>query len=457
MVIVMKKINEIIDTSYDIDIRGITDDSRLVSEGYLFVATKGFNVDHFDYIKDAVDRGASFVISDRKIDISIPYVVVNNINEVFDECCRKFYDVHPDCYKLVGVTGTDGKTTTTSLVGKIVSDFACLGTNGLSVSGKEYKTDNTTPCISELYKNLKLIEENNINNVVMEVSSEALLHGRVDSLRFDVIGFTNITEDHLNVHGSIDAYIGAKLKLLKLVKDDGYVVVNGDDLNLKKIKHKNLYTFGFDNSNDFKIEEVNYLENITIIRLCYRDEEFTLRVRLHGKYNIYNSVMAFVIGYLLGEDVDVLLTKLSEVSSINGRGEEIDFLQDFKIILDYAHTINGIKSILEFYEGKFKRIITVTGCAGGREKSKRRTIGDLVMDMSDVAIFTMDDPRYESVDDIIDEMVGDRNDYIRICDRVSAINYALSSATLGDVVLILGTYSFFCLTRLKNKITIELD
>lgn len=433
----MKKLNEIIGGNLEVEVAGITDDSRNVKAGYIFVATKGFNVDHYDYIDAAIENGCIFVIADRKVDADIPYLVVDNINEYYTECCKRFYDVDLTDYYFIGITGTDGKTTTATIVKELISDASYIGTNGLTIVDKKFSTNNTTPCISELYKDLELIKNYNCRDVVMEVSSEALLHDRVKNFKFTIVGFTNITGDHLNVHGSFENYVNCKLKLLDLVEKDGFVVVNGDDVNLQKINCHNLSTFGFDENNDYIICHVKYLSNYTEICVKHEDKKWIIKSPLKGKHNVYNVVMAFIIGRLYGTSDDLLIDRIEKLRTVDGRCEMLNFGQDYSIVLDYAHTINGISNILDTFKGCGK-IITVTGCAGGREKEKRETIGKIVMDKSDVAIFTMDDPRYESVDDIIDQMVGKRKNYIRIVDREEAIKHALKMASLGDTVLILG-------------------
>lgn len=430
------RLNKLIDTNLDIDIKGIVDDSRLVKDGYIFVATKGFNVDHFDHIKDAIDNGAIFLIVDRKIDFSFPHIVVDDIDKYYKDICLKFYNIDLNDFSFIGITGTDGKTTTATIVSRLLKNSAYIGTNGLTINGKTISTSNTTPCISELYSDLRKIKESGIKTVVMEVSSEALLHNRVDNILFDIIGFTNITGDHLNVHGSFEEYKNCKMKLLNLVKDDSYVVINGDDVNLQGIKCQNVYSFGKKNVN-FTIENISYVNKNVLIELKYGDIKYSITSPLKGEYNVYNVVMAFVICLLYGVDSNKLIDGISKLSPISGRCEVLDFGQEYTIILDYAHTINGISSILDTFKD-YNRIITVTGCAGGRDHEKRPIIGNIVMNKSDIAIFTMDDPRYEDVDTIIDEMVGNNLDYIRIIDREEAINYALSIASKNDVVLILG-------------------
>ena len=433
----MKKINDLIECNFDIEILGVTDDSRNVKEGYLFVATKGFNEDHFDYVEDAIKNGCSFIICDRKLNIDFPHKVVDKINELFFDICLKFYDVNLEDYKFLGVTGTDGKTTTATVVSKIIDNCAYIGTNGFVVNNKNYGTNNTTPCISELYEDLKIIKENKCSNVMMEVSSEALLHDRVKNIKYDIVGFTNITGDHLNVHKTFDNYIECKLKLLDLVKENGIVVLNGDDNNLRKVIYKNIYTYGFNENNDFVIFDDKYYKDFTYFKVKYDDKIFNIKSPLKCKYNVYNVTLAFIMGYLYGIDEKILISNIMNIEPISGRCEFLDFGQHFDIVLDYAHTINGIKTIIDSFRN-YSQVIVVTGCAGGREKDKRHIIGKYIIDNVDVAIFTMDDPRYEAVDDIINDMVGECKDYIRIIDRQEAINYALSIAGVDSVVLVLG-------------------
>lgn len=432
------KVSKLLECSYDVDILGITDDSRNIKEGYMFVATKGFNVDHFDYIDDAINNGAVFVVCDREVDINVPYLLVNDINDLYIELCSKFYDVSSDEFKLIGITGTDGKTTTSTVIYQLLENIGCIGTNGVLVNDKYYDVNNTTPCISELYSSLSLIKNNSCKDIVMEVSSEALLHNRLKKFKFDIVCFTNITEDHLNVHKTIENYRNCKFKLLDLLDDNGIVIINGDDENCKLIDRNNLYRIGFGSDNDFVISNVNELSRKVEFTINYKGNKYNIVSPLVGIYNVYNVTMAFVACFLKGISSNILVEKIKDIKTINGRREYLDFGQEFDIILDYAHTYNGIKNILESVSN-YKRIITVTGAAGGREKEKRPKIGKLVLEKSDISIFTMDDPRYESVDEIIDQMVMDSsNEYLRIVDRKDAIYKAFELADKDSVVLILG-------------------
>lgn len=434
----MKKIKDLIDCDFDIDIYGINDDSRYIKKGYLFVATKGFNVDHYDYIDDAIKNGASFIIADRDIKIDFPHIIVDkNISDLYRLLCKKFYDVDFNKLRITAVTGTDGKTTTATIIKNIIKDCAYIGTNGLEIFNESYHTSNTTPIESELYGDIKRIIDANCENLSMEVSSEALLHNRVKDFRFDVVGITNVTGDHLNIHKTFENYVFCKKKILDLVKDNGFAVLNGDDKILSEISGKNIIKFGFNSDNDYIIDDVKYFDKYTEIYLKHDKENIKIVSPYKARYNAINVSMAFIMCRLYGIADDIILSRIKELKPIKGRTESLDFGQDYDIILDYAHTINGIKNIITAFRD-YDNVITVTGSAGGREHEKRRVIGKYVIENSDVAIFTMDDPRYEDVNDIIDQMAGDSKDYIRIPDREEAIKYALDIADAGSVVLILG-------------------
>lgn len=437
----MKKIGELIECSYDIDIFGIADDSRNVREGFLFVATKGFYVDHYDYIVDAINNGAVCIIADRTIDVNVPVIIVDDVNNCYFDLCGKFFDIDINDFNFIGVTGTDGKTTTTTIVNELLNKYvnhACIGTNGVIVGREYFSTNNTTPCVFEFFEDLNRIRNCKCKDVIMEVSSEALLHDRLKKVKYDIVAFTNITEDHLNIHKTIENYRKCKFKLLELLKNDSVVIINGDDVVCRQIDACNLYRVGMNNDNDFVISNVKEMSDCVNFTITCKDCVYDLNSPLLGLYNVYNVAMAFVICLMKGANPEFLIDDIANISSIRGRRENIDFGQDYKIILDYAHTYNGIKNMLESVFN-YNKVITVTGAAGGREKEKRSKIGKLVLENSDVTIFTMDDPRFEDVNDIIDQMAMDSDiSYLRITDRKNAIFKALDMATSDSVVLILG-------------------
>lgn len=435
----MKKLNDIINYDLDVNVYGITDDYKCIKDGYIFVATSGYYVDHFKYINEAIDNGCVFLVVDRKIEIDFPHIIVDNINDYYNDLCKKYYDIDLDNYNFYGITGTDGKTTTAFIVSQLIDSCAYMGTNGLIIGCEEYPLSNTTPCISELYDSLDKIKKNNIKNVSMEVSSEALLHDRVKKIRYKVVGITNVTGDHLSVHKSFENYLKCKLKILDFVQEDGIVLVNGDDKNLKNILIKNkYYTYGFSEMCDFCIKKFEKKDNFLLVVLIDKINNKNIEILspFFEKFNIYNVVLAFLIARNAGIDEGLIIEKIKKLNRVKGRCEELNFGQKFKIVLDYAHTIHAVDSILDAY--KNDSLIVVTGAAGGRDKDKRPIIGQMIIDNSDVAIFTMDDPRYEDVDDIINQMVGDKKNYIRIKNRKEAIEYALSIANDNSTVLVIG-------------------
>ena len=439
----MKRLNEIIDCEYDIPIKGIQTDSRKVKEGDLFVAVKGFCVDRHQFIDDAIKNGAVAVIGCLDLKLDVIYIKVDDSNLILGEILSNFYDHVENKFKFIGITGTDGKTTTATIVSKILN-CAYIGTNGVFYQETHFSISNTTPEVCELYECLDRLHNLDCKLIVMEVSSEALLHGRVDCLKFDVVSFTNITEDHLNIHHSIENYVHSKEKLFSLVKKNGFSILNCDDLHYFCVKNcckENVFSYGKNSQSNFCIRKIDCQENSTKFELQFLDQTYFICSKLIGEYNAYNLTLAFAICYFMGMDIPTIISKIRRVDHIIGRGEKLDFGQNYTIILDYAHTYNGIYHIISnLKKFSYKKITVVTGAAGGREKQKRAKIGKMLLDHVDHVIFTMDDPRYEDVHAIIDDLLSDTKleNYERIIDRRKAIIKALDCARSGEAVLILG-------------------
>lgn len=441
----MKKLCELIECEYDTLIHDIKIDSREIKKGDLFVAVKGFNVSHSEFIEDAISKGAAAVITDINYESNIPIIQVPDVNKVLNQICIKFYDYRNN-QNLIGITGTDGKTTTATILKELLCEkrnVAYIGTNGIEYGKKIIKTENTTPTNEKLYKYLSQLQKEDYNDIVMEVSSEALLHKRVEDFAFQYAIFTTITEDHLNIHKTIENYINSKLSLASLVKKEGSIIINIDDKNCRRLlsnQISHLYTYGKDKKSDFRICNIHESLKITTFDILYKNQTFHIKSPYIGEYNVYNLCAAFIVCYLEGMKLENIIFKIERLPVVKGRTESLDFGQNYKLILDYAHTLNAIKNIVESFQGKYKRTILVTGAAGGREKEKRVRIGKFILNHADFIIFTMDDPRYENVDHIIDQMIGEEKNknYIRIIDREKAIRYALDMAKEGDLVLILG-------------------
>lgn len=442
----MKKLSELYDCALDIDVNGIKNNSLLVEKGDLFVCTKGVTTDRHDFISDAIKNGASCLIVEKDENYKIPFIKVDNTNIELGKVSKKFYDDPLKSLKLIGITGTDGKTTTSSIIRNMLGNDNCgyIGTNGVFCKDKVISLDNTTPEINDTYKYLDMFRKNKLEYATMEMSSEALLHNRTNTLEVDVAVFTNITEDHLNVHKDIESYISAKEKIFELLKKDSIVILNRDDLHydrlFKKVKNTCL-TYGKSITSDLIIIDIKEYDTGTIFTFSYQEKLYKVISPLIGEFNVYNLCAAILALVALGYGIDVAIEKISLVEPVKGRCEFLEFGQNYKIVLDYAHTTNGLKGILS-YLNKIKKgkIITVTGSAGGREREKRKYMGEVVLNLSDLVIFTMDDPRSESVDDIINDLIGNckNTNYIRNINRKEAIHKALSIAKDNDIVLVVG-------------------
>ena len=437
----MKKLSELYDCSYDCMVKDIKINSKDIEEGDMFVCVKGVNVDRHNYIKEAIDKGCSCLIVERGSNYSVPYIKVKNANLELGDVAKKFYD-YDDSLKMIGVTGTDGKTTTSLAIRDMLEECGYIGTNGVKSNDMNISTNNTTPELNLIYKYLAMFKEEGLKYVSMEVSSEGLLHNRVSGISYDIGVLTNISEDHLNVHKTLSNYVESKIKLFKNIKEDGYAVLNKDDRFFDKFSENckcNIFSYGKDIDSDLRINSFIEREDGTDISFSYKDKVYEVNSSLRGEYNVYNLMASISVLICLGFSVEESIKRVKFVKQVDGRCE-IFVVDSFKVVLDYAHTENGLKSILSYLNKiKKKRIITVTGSAGGREKEKRKEMGRVVQELSDLVIYTMDDPRYEKVIDIINEMKCEEfNNYIVIEDREEAIKKAFELANDNDIILVAG-------------------
>ena len=442
----MKRLNELFKCDYDTMISGIKTNSKYVTEGDLFVAINGENADRHDFIDDAINNGAVAVVVSKDICRNdIPVIKVRNTNKILSSLCAKFYDNPEKRLKLIAVTGTNGKTTTACILRDMLDYCGYIGTIGAMYKDLKYDLKNTTPDAEEVFKILKSFLDNGCKYVVMEVSSEAILKKRNRTLKYDVVAITNITSDHLNVHKTQKNYEKCKYKLFKKLKRRGKAVLNTDDKrHYKKLKRRifrSKISYGSDICASLRLTNYKICNDNTIIFVNYKKEIYKINSFLIGKYNIYNIMTAITIMLALECNMDNIVKLTSRISEVAGRSEVLNFGQNYKIVLDYAHTPDALEKILDsLNEVKKGRIITVTGSAGGRDHEKRSLMGTVVMEKSDEVIFTMDDPRYECVDNIIDDLVSisSLSNYTRITDRKEAIFKAFDMANTNDTVLIAG-------------------
>ena len=417
-------------------------DSRKVKKGDTFIALRGVDTDGHDYIEAAIENGASKIICETG-DYPIETVRVDNTNQYYlDYIYNTYYDKIKDL-KLIGVTGTSGKTTTCFLVYNMLKDLGCkvayIGTIGFYMDSFVRELNNTTPLIDELYDILSECKDNDMEYVVMEVSSHALDLNRVYGLKFDACGFTNISQDHLDYHKTIEAYASCKVKLFHMLRGNKNSVINIDDdhSSMFLVDGNNNVTIS-ENKGDVSIYDIK-LTNLGIdFKFDYLGKTYEKTIDMVGKYNIYNYMMAVMLINSFGFDINSILSL--DVKAPRGRMEMVKFGTN-SIFVDYAHKPDAVKKVLdnahEFCKG---RIITIIGCGGNRDSLKRPIMGGIASDNSDYVIFTNDNPRNEDPKEIMNDIIeGVKNkNYEIILDRKEAINKGVSMLNDNDVLLILG-------------------
>lgn len=410
-------------------------DSRKIKPGDTFVDT----TNNKEYVFEAVKNGANEIISKQKYDDKT--IVVENPKKYYNEYIyNKYYNNIKDI-KLIGVTGTNGKTTTCYIIYQMLNKLnircAYIGTLGFYKCGIIKELENTTPDIDELYEYLNECANENIKYVVMEVSSHSLIQDRIYGLKFDSVIFTNLTEDHLDYHKNMEEYKKAKLILFNKLRNKRIAIINSDDKYYKEFMLPNNYNITVGINGIFKIK--NIILNSESINLTFNyKKEYKKKLNMVGKYNAYNYLEAIASLVYLGLDIEELLNL--EINEPPGRMNMIKYKNN-TIFIDYAHTPdameNVLKSVKEFSKGK---IITIFGCGGNREKEKRKLMGDIATNYSDNVIITNDNPRFEDENEIIKDITSEikKNNYEIIKDRKKAIIRGISYLKNNDVLLILG-------------------
>ena len=419
--------------------------SRLIKPGQTFVAIKGYTVDGHDYIEDAIKNGASSVIAEKNVKCSVPVTVVENSAEYYQNLLVKEYkDVFKDL-KLIGITGTNGKTTSAYLTYQMLLNLnkkaAYIGTLGFMCEDYYKELPNTSPEILTTYKLLEKAKEIGCEYVVMEVSNFALAQKRIEGLEFVAGAFTNLTEDHLDYHKTMENYLKAKLLLTDYIKDDGVLLVNKDDEASEKFieRFKNTKTYGFGNA-DYDIVSDDIYPDHTDIVFKVNNKEYNVTTNLTSTFNVYNYFTMFSILCELGFDINDLIDKTKDLKAPKGRCETYKVKDGFAVV-DYAHTPDAVLKVVTAYKELAKaRVITVVGCGGDRDPLKRPIMGEIASNYSDFVIFTNDNPRTENPENIMKDILkGVKKDNYEVClDRREAIKKALDMIKSNDIVLLLG-------------------
>lgn len=419
----------------------IKTNSKEIKKGDIFVAVPGINSDGHNYIDDAIENGASYIICEKG-EYNVPYMIVPSTKNFIKDYVKKYEKVINDMC-IIGITGTNGKTTSCYLIYELLKllniKCAYIGTLGFYLDEKVRDLDNTTPDILSLYEILDECEENNVKVIVMEVSSHSLELERVYGFKFDYVVFTNLTKDHLNFHDNMNNYLNAKKKLFNMTKDNGLGIVNIDDANSKYFKCMNICSYGFSDC-DFKVYKYKLFLDKVIYKFRYKNKSYKVKINIPGKYNIYNSIIGIIILNNMGISMKKIIKLLNKVSLPSGRMEIININKSYAIV-DYAHTPDAVSNVLknvnEFKKGK---VYTIIGCGGNRDKSKRKDMGIISTELSDYVIFTNDNPRSENPDDIILDMTKDliSNNYEVIKDRKEAIRKGVNMLSKNDILIVLG-------------------
>ena len=416
--------------------------SKLVKNGDVFVALKGNYHDGHDYINEVIKNGASLVICEKKLDLIVKYKKVKSTHKYLTKVLSKENNKLTRNMKIIGITGTKGKTTTAMIVydflKKLKINAAYIGTLGVFYKDEHFDLDNTTPDIMTLNKILKILKENEVTHIVMEVSSHALNEERIKGLYFESAVFTNISQDHLDYHKTMKEYFKAKLKILKHL--DGNIIINIDDISGKKISKKTKRYISVGKNGSFNITDYKLFPTNSIVTFEYHYNYYTLSIPFVGKHNIYNYTEAIALLTDLGFELNDLINLTNSLKPIRGRNELIKANNGY-IVIDYAHSPASVEETLKTYnELKKGKIITIIGCGGNRDKSKRPIMGKIALEKSDYVIFTSDNPRDEDPKEIIKEMTNNlsSNNYEVIIDRKKAIKKGVKLLKKDDYLLILG-------------------
>lgn len=445
----------------NVDINGIEVDSRRVKKGNLFLCVPGFTADGHDYAKSAIDNGAVALICERELPFNVPQIIVNNSRRAMAIISDLYYNRPSHNLKVIGVTGTNGKTTTTHLIEKILSDQGYLsgliGTIKIRIGNQTFDVKNTTPEAIDLQRNLAQMVEVGSDYGIMEVSSHALDIGRVRGINYHIGVFTNLTQDHLDYHKTMDKYREAKGLLFSHLGniyhynpfDNKYAVLNVDDDAsgyFQSITAAQIITYGINHLADVMAKNISISSQGTSFSLESYKGNIDIHLKLIGKFNVYNALAAITTALIEGVSLEKIKNSLETVQGIDGRFESVFEGQDYAVIVDYAHTPDSLKNLLdtinEFVEGK---VYCVFGAGGDRDRSKRPLMGEIAMKHSDYVIVTSDNPRTEDPNQIISDILegvnkvsSDTSKYIAITDRKEAIKYAIGLAKAKDVILIAG-------------------
>ncbi|PYZ97923.1 UDP-N-acetylmuramoyl-L-alanyl-D-glutamate--2,6-diaminopimelate ligase [Alteribacter lacisalsi] len=439
----------------DPEILSVEMDNREVKPGSLFICVRGFTVDGHTFAPDAVKRGAAALVTEERLDVNVPQVVVKDTRRAMAIIASAFFDYPTASMNLIGITGTNGKTTTSHLIEKVLADAGVntglIGTMYTRFDGRVQDVKNTTPESLPLQKTFYNMKEHGVETAVMEVSSHALEMGRVRGIHYDTAVFTNLSQDHLDYHGTMEEYLHAKGLLFSQL-GNGYsadrqplAILNGDDEATRKLLVMTaapVLTYGIDSDADIKAADVVYDERGASFTVHTPEKALPVQLNMVGKFSVYNALAAIAAVRSTGIALEQVVKSLEEVRGVSGRMEKItDPHHPFTVLVDYAHTPDSLENVLTAIRGFARgKILTVVGCGGDRDRTKRPKMAGIAEKLSDYVYLTSDNPRSEDPVQILSDMEkGLKKDhYAIISDRRKAIEAAVREAGDKDVILVAG-------------------
>lgn len=444
---------EVISGQTDIDVTGISYDSRNINRGDVFVAIEGYKVDGHDYINDALKKEAKAIIVQRDVlfDTEATLIKVKETRQALAKMSSEFFNSPSSKFDLIGVTGTNGKTSTTYIAESIFRagnrKTGIIGTIGSQINGEHIETKNTTPESLELQQVFDQMLKSGIDSCIMEVSSHSLELSRVAYCNFDVGVFTNITKDHLDYHKTIENYFNAKKKLFYMTSK--YNIINIDDEYGKKLIEElsklntPLLTYGIEKKADIYATDIIFMATGVNFRLHTPKGSISVNMNIPGAFTVYNALAAVSCAYVYDIALEDIKKGLEQIKGVKGRFEVIPTNRDFTVIIDFAHTADALEKVLcvidQFAEG---RKIAVFGAGGDRDITRRAPMGEVAGRHCDLCIVTSDNPRTEEpqkiIDDIVEGVKKVNGNYITIVNRKEAIEYAIKNSRPKDIILLAG-------------------
>lgn len=448
------KIEKIVGKIDDIEITNLCCDTSKAKQGSMFFCLVGKSDDGHNYAQKVFELGAKILVVERILDVNIPQILVENARKAMAFFASNFYDNPQNGLKLIGVTGTNGKTTCTYIIKNILKNagqkVGVIGTIGVEIDDEKYPATLTTPDPIELYETFRKMVDSGVTTVAMEVSAHAIYLDKISFLNFDVGILTNVTQDHLDFFGTFDSYINTKMQFFKQ-NFCRCCIINSDDAAGQELIFENendnlglkIYSYGINNPSDAFCFDEKYQIDKTEFMLNINDELCKINTKLIGKFNVYNALASALCCYCLGAGMDAIKVGLLKMDYVKGRINVLKTTSGKNFVIDYAHTpdglLNVLKAVRQVLVGK---MICVFGCGGNRDALKRPIMGKIAAEYSDFTILTNDNPRFEKPMDIISEIEKGvkpvTSNYLCVENREKAIEVAFSMLKKGDVAVICG-------------------